>query len=127
MILKVFFENSNNSLKLYHFHNHVFWFNMIFNGNLILPVCKLLLITQTHVLFNQVDGIGTGAGHAAPGGSQSLDIVGGGVYGLTRAPADIGSGGGSSTILGGQGGSGGGWLELRVHGTLWLDGMSLWG
>ena len=69
-----------------------------------------------------MDGIGTGGGFGAPGGSPSTGMSGGSWYGLTRSPSDIGSGGGNSST--GRGGSGGGFLELNIAQTLTVEGES---
>jgi hypothetical protein len=70
-----------------------------------------------------VSGVGTGAGHGAPGGSNSTDVTGGVVYDNTRLPTLAGSGGGNSAN--GTGGAGGGYLKLYLYGTLTVDGRSI--
>lgn len=68
----------------------------------------------------QVNDIGTGAGHGAPGGSYSSGVNGGIVYDNVRAPAQTGSGGGNS--INGTGGAGGGYLILKLYTSLVVDG-----
>ena len=65
--------------------------------------------------------MGTGAGHGAPGGSASSSSPGGVAYGLTRDPQEAGSGGGNSPH--GQGGAGGGLLNLTVYYEIELEGL----
>jgi len=68
----------------------------------------------------QVDDVGLGAGHGAPGGSPTPDGAGGAVYDNTRAPLTPGSGGGNS--LEGTGGKGGGFIKLFLYSTLTVEG-----
>jgi len=68
----------------------------------------------------QESDMGTGAGHAANGGSPSPDIPGGLVYDNTRLPTEAGSGGGNSAD--GVGGSGGGYLKLYLYSNIKVDG-----
>ena len=75
---------------------------------------------MTTIFEFQVDGIGTGAGHGAPGGSMSADIDGGLSYDNTRLPVQPGSGGGNS--LNGTGGAGGGYLKLNLYSALTVFG-----
>lgn len=70
--------------------------------------------------YKKVNDIGTGAGHGAPGGSYSSSVDGGVVYDNTRVPTEAGSGGGNS--INGTGGSGGGYLILKLYTSLTVDG-----
>jgi len=65
---------------------------------------------------------GSGGGYGGAGGDGSTygTSIGGPVYGDALAPTELGSGGGNAT---GAGGAGGGVLDLRVAGTLTLDGI----
>lgn len=74
-------------------------------------------------MLTQVDNIGTGAGHGAPGGSKSTNIKGGSSYDNTRLPLETGSGGGNSAS--GAGGAGGGYLRLLLFKQLKVDGNVL--
>jgi hypothetical protein len=73
-----------------------------------------------NLMLFQVDGIGLGAGHGAPGGSNLADITGGLSYDNTRLPVEPGSGGGNS--LNGTGGAGGGYLKLTLFTSLTVFG-----
>ena len=72
------------------------------------------------ILCFQTNDVISGAGYGAPGGGAD-GSVGGLAYGLVRDPQDMGSGGGDSM----KGGSGGGFLHLKVHYTLNVEGEKL--
>ena len=64
---------------------------------------------------------GPGAGHGGVGGVSNNGRLGGGVYGSTTQPLDLGSGG-SSDDGDDLGGGGGGAIRIAVASTLSLDG-----
>ena len=71
--------------------------------NIEIPVC----------VFQTSYNYGTGAGHGAPGGSETESEPGGIVYDTTQNPVEAGSGGGSDGTA--EGGSGGGYLKMRLY------------
>lgn len=70
---------------------------------------------------DSIGGTG-GAGHGGAGGAgYSSGRPGGNIYGVEKAPVDLGSGAGR-TLGYGEGGKGGGAVRLNVVGTLTVDG-----
>ena len=63
----------------------------------------------------------SGAGHGGNGGISSSNAIGGICYGSLYQPATLGSGGGTSYA--GNGGSGGGRIQIAAGGTVNIDGM----
>ena len=63
---------------------------------------------------------GSGAGHGGYGGMSLSNAFGGGCYGSLYQPATLGSGGGASYA--GNGGSGGGLVQIVAGGNVNIDG-----